>query len=38
LPPDLKDWVPDDDLAHFIIAAVERVPHRDENPPGASPA
>jgi transposase len=28
LPPDLKDWLPDDDLAHFIIAAVERVPMR----------
>jgi transposase len=26
LPPDLKDWLPDDDLAHFIVAAVERVP------------
>ena len=25
LPPDLADWVPDDDLAHFVIAAVERV-------------
>lgn len=25
LPPDLKDWVPEDDLAHFIIEAVERV-------------
>jgi len=25
LPPDLKDWVRDDDLAHFVIAAVERV-------------
>ena len=25
LPPDLGDWVPDDDMAHFIIAAVERV-------------
>lgn len=25
LPPDLKDWLPDDDLAHFIIAACERV-------------
>jgi transposase len=25
LPPDLKDWLPDDDVAHFIIAAVERV-------------
>ena len=26
LPPDLADWVPDDDLAHFVIAAVERAP------------
>ncbi|RVU11472.1 transposase [Methylobacterium oryzihabitans] len=26
LPPDLKAWIPDDDLAHFVIAAVERVP------------
>ena len=26
LPPDLKAWVPDDDLAHFVVAAVERVP------------
>ena len=26
LPPDLKDWLPEDDLAHFIIAAVDRVP------------
>jgi transposase len=25
LPPDLKDWLPDDDLAHFIVAAAERV-------------
>ena len=25
LPPDMKDWLPDDDLAHFIVAAVERV-------------
>ena len=25
LPPDLKDWLPDDDLAHFVIAAAERV-------------
>jgi len=23
LPPDLKDWVPEDDLAHFVIEAVE---------------
>ena len=25
LPPDLNDWVADDDLAHFIVEAVERV-------------
>jgi transposase len=26
LPPDLRDWVPEDDLVHFIISAVERLP------------
>jgi len=26
LPPDLKEWLPQDDMAHFIVAAVERVP------------
>lgn len=25
LPPDLKDWLPEDDIAHFIVAALERV-------------
>ena len=25
MPPDLREWVPEDDLAHFIIEAVERV-------------
>ena len=25
LPPDLKEWLPEDDIAHFIVAAVERV-------------
>jgi transposase len=25
LPPDLKDWLPEDDLGHFIVAAAERV-------------
>ena len=25
LPPDLREWVPADDLAHFVIEAVERV-------------
>ena len=25
LPPDLKEWLPADDIAHFIIAAVDRV-------------
>ncbi|MCH1502708.1 MAG: hypothetical protein L7V86_03920 [Verrucomicrobiales bacterium] len=26
LPPDLRDWVPEDDLVHFIIEAVHRFP------------
>ena len=26
MPPDLKSWLPRDDLAHFVVAAVERVP------------
>ena len=26
LPPDLRAWVPDHNLAHFVVAAVERVP------------
>lgn len=26
LPPDLKAWLPEDDVAHFVIEAVERVP------------
>jgi transposase len=25
LPPDVKDWLPADDIAHFIVAAAERV-------------
>jgi transposase len=25
LPPDLRDWVGEDDLVHFVIAAVERL-------------
>ena len=25
LPPDLREWLPEDDLAHFVIEAVERV-------------
>ena len=25
LPPDLREWVPEDDLVHFIIEAVDRV-------------
>ncbi|MCG8380439.1 MAG: transposase [Proteobacteria bacterium] len=29
LPVDLREWVPEDDLSHFVLAAVERVPmHR----------
>jgi transposase len=26
LPPDLRDWIPEDDLVHFVIEAVDRVP------------
>ena len=26
LPPDLRDWVAQDDLVHFVIHAVERLP------------
>ena len=26
LPPDLRDWVEEDDLVHFVIQAVERIP------------
>lgn len=29
LPPDLKIWLSEDDLAHFVTAAVERVPLGD---------
>ena len=25
LPPDLRDWIPTDDLGHLVIEAVERV-------------
>jgi len=25
LPPDLREWIPEDDLVHFVIAAVEGV-------------
>ncbi|MXY54747.1 MAG: IS1182 family transposase, partial [Gammaproteobacteria bacterium] len=25
LPPDMRDWVPEDDLVHFVLEAVERV-------------
>ena len=24
LPPDLRDWIPQDDLVHFVVEAVER--------------
>ena len=26
LPPDIRDWAPEDDPAHFVLEAVERVP------------
>ena len=25
LPPDLREWVPEDDLVHFVIEAVEHM-------------
>ncbi len=25
LPPDLREWVPEDDLTHFVIEAVDRL-------------
>ena len=45
LPPDLRDWVPDHDLVHFVVEAIEgmdlrnfRVNHRGSGsrqyPPG----
>ena len=46
LPPDLRDWIPADDLGHFVIEAVKRVDlgafkvnHRGTaTPTGSSPA
>ena len=29
LPPDLCDWVSEDDLVHFILEAVQRLPSED---------
>jgi len=29
LPPDLRDWVPDNHIAHFLIDAVDRLPAED---------
>lgn len=26
LPPDAKEWLPADDVAHFVVEAVERLP------------
>lgn len=31
LPPDLRDWVPEDDMVHFVIEAVDRMPIRLED-------
>ena len=31
LPPDLRDWVPEDDMVHFVIEAVEQMPMRLES-------
>lgn len=45
LPPDLRDWVAEDDLVHFVIEAVERLPlstfavnHRGSGDPQFPPA
>lgn len=37
LPPDLREWLPEDDLAHFVLAALERVDmtHFSVNPRGS---
>jgi hypothetical protein len=32
LPPDVEDWLPADDIAHFIVAAVERARWRRFTP------
>ena len=29
MPPDMRSWVPADDLAHFVLEAVEAVPVTD---------
>ena len=26
LPPDLREWLPEDDLAHFVVADIDSVP------------
>jgi hypothetical protein len=36
LRPDLKEWLPADDLAHFVVAAVDRVPLGQFAVPAAS--
>ena len=40
LSPDLRDWVPEDDLVHFVIGAIEGLPlkalHVNEPPPGTA--
>lgn len=40
LPPDLRDWVEDDDLVHFILNVVTQVPHHHAsvNPRGTGSA
>jgi hypothetical protein len=40
LPPDVKEWLPGDDIAHFVIAAVDRVrlgAFRTNPQPGGKP-
>ena len=40
LPPDLRDWIPQDDMVHFVIEAVEgmSLPTLKINPRGSGSA
>ena len=37
-PPDLRDWVPDDDLSHSVIDAVAALPSTTSRSTAAAPA
>jgi len=38
LPPDLRNWIPDNHIVHFLIDAVDRLPSTVFKPTGAEPA